>query len=67
VEKLHKEAADKLLLVKVTKKEQRELFRSVRYNFLSHEELILLSEKEPFASIAQDFLVEGLSHRLDPA
>ena len=65
IEKLHKESADKLTLKKLSKKEQRELFRCIRYNFLSHEDLIELSEREPFASIAQDYLVEGLSYRLD--
>jgi hypothetical protein len=61
----HAKAADNLKIKKLSKAEQRNLFQCVRYNFLSHEDLIELSSKAPWNSVAKDYIVEGLSYRLN--
>lgn len=65
IDGLHKTAAGNLKIKKLSKKEQRTLFQCVRYNFLSHEDLIDLSSRAPWNTSAKDYIVEGLSYRLN--
>ena len=43
VSKLHGQAASRLKVKKLSKQEEKAMFRSIRYNFLDHETLIELS------------------------
>jgi hypothetical protein len=52
-------------LRQITKLEKEELYHSIRYSFLKHEELIALAKNPNFLD-AKDKVVEGLSLRLDP-
>ena len=63
---LHKKAADNIKVKKLSKKEEKELFLAVRYNFLAHADLLTLSDKDPWKRIAQDYINQGLSYRLNP-
>lgn len=65
VAKIHKVAAENLKIKKLAKREQRLLFQCVRYNFLTHETLIELSSKAPWNTVSKDYIVEGLSFRLN--
>ena len=65
IEKKHKAAEDRLKIKKLSKAEEKLLFRVIRYNFLSHSDLIRLSEKPMWQRIAKDYIVEGLSYRLN--
>jgi len=51
--------------VRLNKKEKAELFLTIRYSFMKHEDLLALTSNSTFA-LAKDFIVEGLSVRLNP-
>ena len=42
-----------------------DLFNTIRYSFMKHEDLLALTANPAF-SLAKDFIIEGLSVRLDP-
>ena len=65
VKKRHADAAERLRIKKLSKKEEKDLFKSIRYNFLSHAELLQLSEKPLWQRVAKDYIVDGLSYRLN--
>ena len=44
--------------------EKIELFKTVRYSFLSHENLINLTSNKTF-ELAKDFILEGMSLKLN--
>ena len=64
VEDIHTKATDRLAIKRLTKEEKKELFRSIRYSFLHHEELLKLAA-DPQFELAKDFIVEGLTYKLD--
>lgn len=49
---------------RLTKDEKIELFKTVRYSYLSHENLISLTSNKTF-ELAKDFVLEGLSLKLN--
>lgn len=49
---------------RLTKDEKIELFKTVRYSYLSHENLISLTGNKTF-ELAKDFVLEGLSLKLN--
>ena len=61
---VHNESLDKLKLQRLTKDQRRELFKTIRYSFMSHEDLLGLTVNAVFAE-AKDFIVEGLSVKLN--
>ena len=48
----------------MTKDEKIDLFKTVRYSYLSHENLISLTGNKTF-ELAKDFVLEGLSLKLN--
>ena len=49
---------------RLTKEEKKELFKAIRYSYLPHEKLLELSTHPTF-DLAKNYIVEGLSIRLD--
>lgn len=62
---VHQQANDRMKLVRLSKTQKKELFRTIRYSFCRHEDLLLLTQNKVF-ELAKDFIVEGLSARLNP-
>jgi type I site-specific restriction endonuclease len=63
VKSVHKESAERLQLKRLSKAEKKELFKTVRYSFLEHEELLKLTAN-PVFELAKEFVIEGLSVKL---
>ena len=49
----------------MSKEEKNKLYLSIRYAYLKHEELIELGFRDVFKD-AKDYIMQGLSYRLDP-
>jgi hypothetical protein len=49
----------------LTKAQKDDLFKTIRYSHLHHDELLKLS-KNPIFESAKDYVMQGLSHRLNP-
>jgi hypothetical protein len=64
VEAIHKICSDRVQLKRLTKDEKIDLFKTVRYSYLSHENLISLTNNKTF-ELAKDFILEGLSLKLN--
>ena len=64
VEVVHKECSERLKLQRLTKEEKKQLFQTIRYSYMTHEELIGLTSN-PIFELAKDFIVEGLSAKLN--
>ena len=60
VDEIHHQAIDRLTLKRLTKNQKIELFKTVRYNFLHHDQLLNMT-KNPRFELAKDFIVEGLT------
>ncbi|CDW80143.1 e3 ubiquitin-protein ligase hectd1 [Stylonychia lemnae] len=60
-----KEILDKLIVRKLRKEQKEILFKAIHYSFLKHEELIETSLNPNFAE-AKDYIMQGLSYRLNP-
>lgn len=65
VEGVHKEASDRLKLQRLSKEQKKGLFKTLRYSYCKHEDLLALTTNKTF-ELAKDFIVEGLSVRLNP-
>lgn len=50
-------------LSRLSKAQKKELFRTVRYSFLEHEELLSLNSNPNF-ELAKEYVIEGLSVKL---
>lgn len=50
--------------MRLSRDKKRELFKTIRYSFLSHEDLINLTVNKTFES-AKDYILEGLSVKLN--
>ena len=48
----------------MSKVEKEKLYKAIRYSYLKHEELLDLSLNPDFAG-AKDYILEGLSYRLN--
>lgn len=65
-EEILKRIQDSVLQVKrLTKAQKDALFKTIRYPHLHHDELLKLS-KNPIFESAKDYVMQGLSHRLNP-
>jgi len=49
---------------RLTKTQKADLFKTIRYGFLHHDELLALTMNPTF-ELAKNFIVEGLSVRLN--
>ena len=56
---------DKLIVKKLKKDQKEHLFKAIHYSFLKHEELIETSLNPNFDQ-AKDYIMQGLSYRLNP-
>jgi DNA-directed RNA polymerase len=63
VQEIHHEATDALSLKRLNKEQRKELFKCIRYSYLHHEKLLLLTA-DPLFELAKNFIVEGLTHKL---
>lgn len=54
----------RLKLKRLSKVEKTELFKTIRFGFLHHEDLLRMTSN-PVFELAKNFIVEGLSVRLD--
>ena len=54
----------RLTLKRLTKEEKTELFKCIRFSYLKHDDLFAMS-MNPMFELAKNFIVEGLSVRLD--
>ncbi len=61
-----KEAQGRVLVKRLTKAEKDQLFKSVRYSHLQHSELLDAAKNPVFSTLAKDYIMQGLSHRLKP-
>jgi hypothetical protein len=64
-EALAKDITDRLAVRRLTKAQKAELFATIRYAHLHHEELLETS-RNPLFSDAKDLIMQGLSYRLSP-
>ena len=53
----------RLSIRKLSDDEKKQLFKTIRFSFMTHEELLALTANPAFA-LAKDFIVEGLSAKL---
>jgi len=60
-----KEIQDKLTVRKLKRDQKEILFKAIHYSFLRHEELIETSLNPNFTE-AKDYIMQGLSYRLNP-
>lgn len=65
VDAIHKQASDRMKLLRLSKQEKKELFKTIRYSYCKHEDLLDLVQN-PVFNLAKDYIVEGLSVRLNP-
>jgi len=65
VEALRKTASERMRVKGLRPEEKRELFKTIRYAFLTHQELLKCS-RDPIFDEAKDFLVEGLTYKIEP-
>ena len=65
VEKLRKEANERMRIRGLRPNDKRELFKTVRFAFLTHQELLQAS-RDPLFHEAKEYLVEGLTYKIEP-
>ena len=65
VEGLHEASAGRLKLKRLSKAQKIELFKTIRFSFMKHEELLALTMNPTF-ELAKQYIIEGLSVRLNP-
>lgn len=64
IDDIHKHALDRLVVKRLTKAQKIELFKTIRYSFLHHEQLLTMTMNSVF-ELAKNFIVEGLTFKLD--
>ena len=62
---LRKEADERMRIKGLRPSEKREIFKTIRYAFISHAELLKCS-RDPLFHEAKEYLVEGLTYKIDP-
>lgn len=65
VAKTHTHIQDRLKLQRLSKAERTELFKTIRFSFIKHEDLLHLLTLPRF-ELAKDLIAQGLSVRLNP-
>lgn len=64
VSEVHAKALERLAVKRLTKVQKIELLKAIRYGFLHHEELLSMASN-PLFELAKNFIVEGLSAKLE--
>jgi hypothetical protein len=64
VDGIHHGSTDRLAVKRLTKAQKTDLFKAIRYNFLHHEQLLQMT-MNPMFELAKNFIVEGLTYKLD--
>jgi len=65
VKGVHKDSENRLKLKRLSAAEKTELFKTIRFSFMKHEELLALTMNPTF-ELAKQCVIEGLSVRLNP-
>ena len=65
VAKVAAKASGNLKLCRLTKAEKKELFKTIRYSYMKHEDLLALTA-DPVFALAKEYIIQGLSVRLNP-
>jgi len=65
VEEMRKNASERMRVRGLRPEEKRELYKTIRFAFLTHQELLQCS-RDPLFNEAKDFLVEGLTYQIEP-
>lgn len=65
VEKLRREADERMRVRGLRSEHKRELFKTIRYAFLTHQELLKCS-RDPLFNEAKEYVVEGLTFKIEP-
>lgn len=65
VNNLRKEANERMRVRGMRPEDKRELFKTVRFAFLTHQELLHCS-RDPLFHEAKEYLVEGLTYKIEP-
>jgi BTB And C-terminal Kelch len=64
VEDVHKQSLDRLAVKRLNKAQRTELFKTIRYSYLHHEQLLQMT-MNPMFELAKNFIVEGLTYKID--
>ena len=64
VDEMHVECNNRLKISRLSKQQKFDLFQTVRFSFMKHEDLISLTANKEF-EMAKDFILEGLSYKLN--
>ena len=65
VNKMRKVASERMRVRGLRPEEKRNLFKTIRYAYLTHQELLKCS-RDPLFNEAKEFLVEGLTYKIEP-
>ena len=64
VDDMHKQSQERLAVKRLTKAQRTDLFKTIRYSFLHHEQLLAMT-MNPMFELAKNFIVEGLTYKID--
>ena len=65
VKLIHQGVEKRLALKKLSKSEKTELYKTIRYSFLSQEVLLSLTSNESLPAEAKNFIIQGLAVKMD--
>jgi hypothetical protein len=62
---MRKKASERMKVRGLRSEQKRELFKAIRYAFLTHQELLKCSKDKVFEE-AKEYIVEGLTYKIEP-
>lgn len=65
VNTMRKNASERMKVRGLRTEQKRELFKTIRYAFLTHQELLKCSKDKVFEE-AKEYIVEGLTYKIEP-
>jgi hypothetical protein len=65
VNEMHKKALERMKVRGLRTEHKRELFKAIRYAFLTHQQLLKISKDKLFEE-AKEYIVEGLTFKIEP-
>ena len=65
VDQMRKQADDRMRVRGLRPHDKKELFKTIRFAFLTHQELLKCS-RDPIFDEAKEYLVEGLTYKIEP-
>ena len=65
VNEMHKKATERMKVRGLRTEQKRELYKAIRYAFLTHQELLKISKDKLFEE-AKEYIVEGLTFKIEP-